>query len=228
MLDPEEIDKFLTDHLNTYMTSVHESCSDDKLRKCLSILQLHADNVRQHLAAKQTKEFEDPLTKSSALDEQNGLAKCGLKLSEIQRYSRQLLLPELRVSGQLKLKAASVLIVGAGGLGCPAALYLAAAGIGRIGIVDADTVDLSNLHRQVAHKQSKLGKSKSDSLCQAVNDLNTGVQVVSYQCSLTSHNALKIFNDHYDVILDATDNPATRYLINDACQLSGKVNRIWS
>ena len=222
MLDPEEINKFLTDHLSPYITPVPDACSENKLRRCLSILQLHVVNIQQHLASVQTMEAEEPTTNSSAFDKQNILANCGLKLSEIQRYSRQLLLPELRVSGQLKLKAASVLIVGAGGLGCPAALYLAATGIGRIGIVDADTVDLSNLHRQVAHKQSKIGKHKSDSLCQAVNDLNTGVHVVSYQCSLTSQNALKIFNDQYDVILDATDNPATRYLINDACQLSGK------
>ena len=222
MPDPEEIDKILTEHLSSFQRLGHNACLNDKLSRCLNVLERHANDIRQHLSSVQTKAVEDHVTKIPKCDAQNGTTRCGLELLEIRRYSRQLLLPEFRVSGQVKFKAASVLIVGAGGLGCPAALYLAAAGIGRIGIVDADTVDISNLHRQVAHKQSKLGQNKSDSLCQAVKDLNNNVQVVPYQYSLSSQNALQIFSDAYDVILDATDNPATRYLINDACQLTGK------
>ena len=229
MLDPNEINDFLTSRLDRYMKNALDQSNNDKLTKCLNILEGHKDKIRRHLSSAEENFSHDTIAsnlhepaKVTESAKQNKVAMCGLSLSEIQRYSRQLLLPELRVSGQLKLKKASILIVGAGGLGCPAGLYLAAAGVGRIGIVDADTVDLSNLHRQVAHKQSKLGIQKAESLCQALKDLNAEVQVVSYKCALTSRNALKIFNENYDVILDATDNPATRYLINDACQLSGK------
>ena len=220
MLDPKVIDKFLTENLSHYIETHHESY--ENLRTCLNVLQQHADNIKDCLESLSKPIVEDSIKDIPSHTEQDEIANCGLRLREIQRYSRQLLLPELRVTGQLKLKSASVLIVGAGGLGCPAALYLAASGIGRIGIIDGDTVDISNLHRQIAHKERKLGTSKSDSLCQAVKDLNTSVDIVSYKCSLTSHNAIEIFNDNYDVVLDATDNPATRYLINDACQLTGK------
>ena len=221
MLDPKVIDKFLTENLSPY-TKNHQESYNENLKTCLSVLQQHADNIKDFLESSSESIVEDSINDISSHTEQDEITNCGLGLREIQRYSRQLLLPELRVTGQLKIKSASVLIVGAGGLGCPAALYLAASGIGRIGIIDGDTVDMSNLHRQIAHKERKLGKSKSDSLCQAVKDLNTNVNVVSYKCSLTSQNAIEIFNDSYDVILDATDNPATRYLINDACQLTGQ------
>ena len=220
MLDPKAIDNFLTENFSPYMKKDEDSYNE-KLAASLSVLQQHADNIKDHLKSSSKAIVEVSITDNSSHSEDDEIANCGLKLQEIQRYSRQLLLPELRVTGQLKIKSGSVLIVGAGGLGCPAALYLAASGIGRIGIIDGDTVDLSNLHRQIAHKERKLGKSKADSLCQAVKDLNTNVDVVSYKFSLTSHNAISIFNDNYDVILDATDNPATRYLINDACQLTG-------
>ena len=220
MLDPKAIDSFLTENFSPYMKKDGDSYNE-KLVASLSVLQQHADNIKDYLKSCSKAIVEVSIPDNLSHSEDDEIANCGLKLQEIQRYSRQLLLPELRVTGQLKIKSGSVLIVGAGGLGCPAALYLAASGIGRIGIIDGDTVDLSNLHRQIAHKERKLGKSKSDSLCQAVKDLNTNVDVVSYKFSLTSHNAINIFRDNYDVVLDATDNPATRYLINDACQLTG-------
>jgi adenylyltransferase/sulfurtransferase len=146
-----------------------------------------------------------------------------LSNAEIRRYSRHLIMPEVGMSGQKKLKAASVLLVGAGGLGSPAALYLAAAGVGRIGIVDFDVVDESNLQRQIIHGMSTLGQSKLDSARERIHDINPFVQVDTYAEPLSSANALRIFAD-YDVIADGTDNFPTRYLVNDACVLLGKPN----
>ena len=127
------------------------------------------------------------------------------------------------MDGQRRLKTGSVLCIGAGGLGSPAAMYLAAAGIGRIGIVDFDVVDFSNLQRQLLHGTSDVGRSKNDSAKSRLNDLNPHVQVDTYETSLTSQNALQLFRE-YDVILDGTDNFPTRYLVNDACVLTGKPN----
>jgi len=142
---------------------------------------------------------------------------------EIKRYSRHLIMPEVGMDGQRRLKAGSVLCIGAGGLGSPAAMYLAAAGIGRIGIVDFDVVDFSNLQRQLLHGTSDVGTSKNESAKRRLNDLNPHVQVDTYETLLTSENALDLFKD-YDVILDGTDNFPTRYLVNDACVLTGKPN----
>ncbi len=149
----------------------------------------------------------------------------GVHLSndEIRRYSRHLILPEIAMSGQKKLKQASVLLVGAGGLGAPAAMYLAAAGVGHLGIVDFDVVDESNLQRQIIHGQSTVGKPKLQSAAQRIKDINPFVEVTGYEEPLTSQNALRIFAD-YDVIVDGTDNFPTRYLVNDACVLLGKPN----
>ena len=149
----------------------------------------------------------------------------GVELSqeEVQRYSRHLILPEVGLEGQRRLKAARVLCVGAGGLGSPAALYLAAAGVGTIGIVDFDAVDASNLQRQILHGTSDVGRSKLASARARLTELNPHVTVESYETALTSANALEIFRD-FDVILDGTDNFATRYLVNDACVLLGKPN----
>jgi adenylyltransferase/sulfurtransferase len=146
-----------------------------------------------------------------------------LEQEEIARYSRHLILPEVGVEGQKKLKAASVLCVGAGGLGSPVLLYLAAAGIGRIGIVDFDVVDLSNLQRQVAHGTSDVGRRKLDSAKDAVLAINPHIQVDLYETALSSQNALDLFRP-YDIIIDGTDNFPTRYLVNDACVLLGKPN----
>jgi len=146
-----------------------------------------------------------------------------LSNEEIARYSRHLILPEVGMEGQQKLKAARVLCVGTGGLGAPLALYLTAAGVGTIGLVDFDVVDESNLQRQVIHSQATVGKLKVDSAEQTLKGLNKNVNIVKHNTMLTSANALEIFKD-YDVIADGTDNFQTRYLVNDACVLTGKPN----
>ena len=152
-------------------------------------------------------------------------SQLGVELSneEIQRYSRHLIMPEVGMAGQRKLKAGSVLLIGAGGLGSPLAMYLAAAGIGRIGLVDYDTVSYSNLQRQVIHGTSDVGRSKLESASDRIKEINPFVQVDTYDVPLTSENALGILAP-YDVIVDGTDNFPTRYLTNDACVLLGKPN----
>jgi len=142
---------------------------------------------------------------------------------EIKRYSRHLIMPEVGVEGQRKLKAAKVLCIGAGGLGSPAAMYLAAAGVGTIGIVDFDVVDFSNLQRQLLHGTPDVGRPKLDSAKDRLNALNPNVHIETYDAALSSENAMRLF-EPYDVILDGTDNFPTRYLVNDACVLSGKPN----
>ncbi len=142
---------------------------------------------------------------------------------EIARYSRHLILPEVGMEGQQKLKAAKVLCVGTGGLGAPLALYLAAAGVGTIGLVDFDVVDESNLQRQIIHSQATVGMLKVDSAEVMLKGLNKNTNIVKHNTMLTSANALEIFKD-YDVIADGTDNFQTRYLVNDACVLTGKPN----
>ncbi|MBD2234213.1 molybdopterin-synthase adenylyltransferase MoeB [Phormidium tenue] len=146
-----------------------------------------------------------------------------LTKEEYERYSRHIILPEVGLDGQKKLKAASVLCVGTGGLGSPLLLYLAAAGIGRIGIVDFDTVDQSNLHRQVIHSESWVGKPKIESAKSRILEINPHCQVDLYETRLSAENALGIF-EPYDVVVDGTDNFPTRYLVNDACVLLGKPN----
>jgi len=148
-----------------------------------------------------------------------------LRLSnqEILRYSRHLIMPEVAMDGQLKLKQAKVLLVGTGGLGAPLGLYLAAAGIGRIGLVDFDVVDLTNLQRQVIHGTKDVGRKKLDSASERMSEINPHVRLDKYEVALTSENALEIIRD-YDVVVDGTDNFPTRYLVNDACVLLGKAN----
>jgi molybdopterin/thiamine biosynthesis adenylyltransferase/rhodanese-related sulfurtransferase len=140
-----------------------------------------------------------------------------------RRYSRHFLLPEIGESGQQKLLEAKVLLIGAGGLGSPAALYLAAAGIGTIGIIDDDVVDDSNLQRQILHATDRIGMSKVESARTAINALNPDVKVVAHEVRLNRENALELFSQ-YDVIVDGADNFATRYLVNDACVILGKPN----
>lgn len=146
-----------------------------------------------------------------------------LSPDELQRYHRHLILPDVGEEGQRRLKAARVLLVGAGGLGSPAALYLAAAGVGHLGIVDGDAVELSNLQRQVLHGTSDVGRAKVASARARLHDLNPLVEVATYHTRLTSANAMELLRD-YDVIVDGTDNFPSRYLINDACVLLGKPN----
>ena len=146
-----------------------------------------------------------------------------LSNEEIRRYSRHLILPEFGMQGQRRLKEGSVLLIGAGGLGSPLALYLAAAGVGHIGLVDFDVVDESNLQRQIAHGTSTIGVRKTESARRRLNDLNPNVEVTTYEEQVTSENAFELMRP-YDVIVDGTDNFPTRYLTNDASVMLGKPN----
>ena len=146
-----------------------------------------------------------------------------LSKDEILRYSRHLIMPEVGMDGQLKLKKAKVLCIGAGGLGSPLLLYLGAAGVGRLGIVDFDVVDFTNLQRRVIHGTADVGRSKLESAQATIRGINPNVEVVGYDARLTSENALELFRD-FDIIVDGTDNFPTRYLVNDACVLLGKPN----
>jgi len=150
-------------------------------------------------------------------------ATAALSKDEILRYSRHLIMPEVGTEGQLKLKAAKVLLVGTGGLGAPLGLYLAAAGVGRIGLVDFDVVDFTNLQRQVIHGTSDVGRKKLDSAADRMREINPFVRIDKHEVALSSENALDILRD-YDIIVDGTDNFPTRYLVNDACVLLGKPN----
>ena len=145
----------------------------------------------------------------------------GLSVDEVKRYSRHLIIPDVGMTGQKRLKNAKVLVVGAGGLGSPALLYLAAAGVGTLGIVDFDVVDESNLQRQIIHGVSDIGKPKAESARDSIQEINPYVEVILHQERLDSDNALDIFRP-YDLIVDGTDNFATRYLVNDAAVLLGK------
>ncbi len=144
-----------------------------------------------------------------------------LSVDEVKRYSRHLIIPEIGMSGQKRLKSARVLCVGAGGLGSPAMLYLAAAGVGTLGVIDFDVVEESNLQRQIIHGQSDIGRPKAESAADSIREVNPYVHVVLHQEHLDSDNAMEIFAQ-YDLIVDGTDNFATRYLVNDACVLLGK------
>src|SRR2546425_806834 len=146
-----------------------------------------------------------------------------LNNDEIRRYSRHLILPEVGLSGQKKICSTSVLCIGAGGLGSPIAMYLAAAGIGKLGILDFDSVDFSNLQRQIVHGTEDVGRPKTQSAKETINRINPNVEVVIYNTRITSENALDIIRP-YDIVVDGTDNFPTRYLTNDACVLLKKPN----
>ena len=160
---------------------------------------------------------------SKTLIDPAAVADTTLSHEEVQRYSRHLIMPEVGMAGQKKLKAASVLLIGAGGLGSPLAMYLAAAGVGRIGLVDYDVVDYTNLQRQIIHGTKDVGRPKLHSARDRIVDINPHIQVDSYEVPLTSDNALELL-EPYDIIIDGTDNFPTRYLTNDACVLLGKPN----
>ena len=146
-----------------------------------------------------------------------------LSNEEIARYSRHLIMPEVGLEGQRRLKAASVLMIGTGGLGAPVGMYLAAAGVGRIGIVDCDVVEASNLQRQIIHGTADIGRPKIESARDRLRDINPHIEIETHETRLTSQNALGLFAN-YDIIVDGTDNFPTRYLVNDACVLTGKPN----
>ena len=142
---------------------------------------------------------------------------------QIERYSRHIILAEVGGLGQTKLLESKILVIGAGGLGSPTALYLAAAGVGTLGIIDHDTVDISNLQRQILHGTSDVGQSKVVSAKATLNEINPDVEIVMYQQRLSSENVFQLFED-YDLVIDGCDNFSTRYLINDACVMMGKPN----
>src|SRR5437763_7647143 len=146
-----------------------------------------------------------------------------LSNEEIARYSRHLIMPEVGMEGQRRLKAARVLMIGTGGLGAPTGMYLAAAGVGTLGVVDFDVVDASNLQRQIVHGTKDVGRPKIESARDRLNDINPNVKIEAYETRLTSENALELFRE-YDMVVDGTDNFPTRYLVNDACVLTGKPN----
>jgi molybdopterin/thiamine biosynthesis adenylyltransferase/rhodanese-related sulfurtransferase len=152
-----------------------------------------------------------------------GTSAVSLSKEEVLRYSRHLIMPEVGMEGQLKLKAAKVLCIGTGGLGAPLGVYLAAAGVGRIGLVDFDTVDVTNLQRQILFSTSDVGRPKIEAAAERLRGLNPEIQIDTFETRLTSENALGFFKD-YDLIVDGTDNFPTRYLVNDACVLLGKQN----
>jgi adenylyltransferase/sulfurtransferase len=146
-----------------------------------------------------------------------------LNNDEILRYSRHLIMPEVGMEGQLKLKQARVLCIGAGGLGSPLAIYLGAAGVGTLGLVDFDVVDFTNLHRQIIHGTSDVGRKKLDSAADTLREINPNLEIRKFDMRLSSANALELFRE-FDIIADGTDNFPTRYLVNDACLLTGKPN----
>ncbi len=156
---------------------------------------------------------------------QVGVVERAARLSneEVLRYSRHLIMPEVSMEGQLKLKKAKVLLIGAGGLGSPLGLYLAAAGVGKLGLVDFDVVDFTNLQRQIVHSTADVGRPKLDSARERLRGINPHIEIVTYETQLSSANALELFRE-YDIIADGTDNFPTRYLVNDACVLLGKPN----
>lgn len=156
------------------------------------------------------KELEYPVVKPRVLSD-----------SEMERYSRQIRIPEVGLKGQVKLMESKMLLIGAGGLGCPSAIYLAAAGVGTLGIVDSDVVDASNLQRQILHHTSSLGRPKTDSAKETLLEVNPLIEVRTYQERLTSANVMEII-EPYDIIVDGSDNFPTRYLLNDACVWTGK------
>jgi len=160
--------------------------------------------------------------KGSIIDDKRSDA-VQLSAKELQRYSRHLIMPEVTAEGQKRLKAASVLCIGAGGLGSPAALYLACAGVGTLGLVDFDRVDLTNLQRQVLHGTKDIGRSKLESACDRLQDINPEIELKLHDCRFSSGNAQQIVAD-YDVVVDGSDNFATRYLSNDVCVFARKPN----
>src|SRR5476651_2256578 len=146
-----------------------------------------------------------------------------LNASQVERYARHLIMPEVAMEGQLKLKAAKVLCIGAGGLGSPLALYLGAAGVGTLGIVDFDVVDYTNLQRQIIHSTADVGRKKLDSAADKLKAINPFINIRKFDTRLSSDNAIELFKE-FDIIADGTDNFPTRYLVNDACVITGKPN----
>ncbi len=203
----------------------HLYTDEGKLRSFVNVYVADEDIRYLNRSATPVKETDTVSIVPSIAGGSAGVAAPPATLSkdEILRYSRHLIMPEVGMEGQLKLKQAKVLLVGTGGLGAPLGMYLAAAGIGRIGLVDFDVVDFTNLQRQVIHGTKDVGRKKLDSAADTMLDINPFLQIDKYEVALTSENALDIIKD-YDMVIDGTDNFPTRYLVNDACVLLGKPN----
>jgi len=192
----------------------------DRLKKRLEELELERDALLRANIAGQDPSTTSPAPEPALRSWDNTVAH-GLKKDTIERFSRQIILPSFGVGSQAMLHNGSVLVVGAGGLGSPALLYLAAAGVGRIGIVDRDSVELSNIHRQVIHKESSVGMHKTASAKEALLAINSATRIEEHTEGFTPYNALELVKN-YDVVLDASDNAPTRYLISDACCVANK------
>lgn len=211
-----DLKKHLYDEKNALRSFVNIYIGDEDIR--------HLDGENTPVRAGETIMIVPSIAGGSAVVEAKATSELPtLNKDEYARYSRHLILPEVGLEGQRKLKAAKVLMIGTGGLGSPLGLYLAAAGVGTIGLVDFDVVDESNLQRQIIHGTKDVGRPKIESARDRLNDINPNVKIETFETMLTSENALRLFKD-YDVIVDGTDNFQTRYLVNDACVLTGKPN----
>ncbi len=197
----------------TFLTAAR--CTGSSRRNCRSALRFHllGGCERALLAA-------NFVCMASSIINEDRTRATHLSAAELQRYSRHLIMPEVTAEGQKRLKAARVLCIGAGGLGSPAALYLAAAGVGRLGIVDFDTVDLTNLQRQILHGTKDIGRTKLESARDRLRDINPEIEIKLHECRFSSKNAGQIVAN-YDVVVDGSDNFATRYLSNDVCVFAG-------
>ena len=210
-----ELRKHLYNDQNTLRNFVNVYVNDDDIR--------HADGPQTPVKDGDTIMIVPSIAGGATTEEDVVAGTPVLSNEEIARYSRHLIMPEVGMEGQRRLKAASVLMIGTGGLGAPLGMYLAAAGVGRLGIVDFDVVDASNLQRQIIHGTQDVGRPKIASARDRLNSINPHVHVETYETRLTSENALELFRA-YDIIVDGTDNFPTRYLVNDACVLTGKPN----
>src|SRR2546421_3671197 len=218
------------DRLTSVHTELRRHLYDDKnsLRSFVNVY-LNDDDIRHQSGGDTPIKDGDTLMIVPSIaggvtaEPQAGPALPLLSNDEIARYSRHLTLPEVGLEGQRRLKAASVLMIGTGGLGAPTGMYLAAAGVGRIGIVDFDVVEASNLQRQIIHGTADVGRPKVESARDRLQDINPHVEIETHETQLNSRNALRLFTN-YDIIVDGTDNVPTRYLVNDACVLTGKPN----
>ncbi|MFL6253846.1 MAG: molybdopterin-synthase adenylyltransferase MoeB [Pyrinomonadaceae bacterium] len=217
-----ELRRHLYGEQNTLRNFVNVYVNDDDIR--------HAQKLDTPVKDGDTISIIPAIAGGATTEAEVGKASTGaaeglpsLSNDEIARYSRHLIMPEVGVEGQRKLKAARVLMIGTGGLGAPTGMYLAAAGVGTLGVVDFDVVDASNLQRQIVHGTKDVGRPKIESARDRLNDINPHVKIEAYETRLTSENALELFRE-YDMVVDGTDNFPTRYLVNDACVLAGKAN----
>jgi adenylyltransferase/sulfurtransferase len=215
-----ELRRHLYGEQNTLRNFVNVYVNDDDIR--------HAQRLDTPVRDGDTISIIPAIAGGATAETEAGPAEAGhalpaLSNEEVARYSRHLIMPEVGVGGQRKLKAARVLMIGTGGLGAPTGMYLAAAGVGTLGVVDFDVVDASNLQRQIVHGTKDVGRPKTESARDRLNDINPNVKIEAYETRLTSENALGLFRE-YDMVVDGTDNFPTRYLVNDACVLTGKPN----